>query len=99
MAQSLEQTKGGLRFKTSKTKRSRRTIALSPSLVEELHAHRAKQAPPGKEAWPARNHALHNLNATTQALRDIERVARHVRWIHKQAEAALERFDGPDTGT
>ena len=44
VAQSLEQTKAGLRFKTPKTKRSRRTIALSPSLVEELQAHRARQA-------------------------------------------------------
>lgn len=44
VAQSLEQTKAGLRFKTPKTKRSRRTIALSPSLVEVLLAHRARQA-------------------------------------------------------
>ena len=44
VAQSLEQTKAGLRFKTPKTKRSRRTIALSPSLVEEMQAHRARQA-------------------------------------------------------
>jgi integrase len=44
VAQSLEQTKSGLRFKIPKTKRSRRTIALSPSLVEEMQAHRAKQA-------------------------------------------------------
>jgi integrase len=44
VAQSLEQTKIGLRFKTPKTKRSRRTIALSPSLVDELKTHRAKQA-------------------------------------------------------
>ena len=44
VVQSLEQTKAGLRFKTPKTKRSRRTIALSPSLVEELQAHRVKQA-------------------------------------------------------
>jgi integrase len=44
VAQSLEQTTAGLRFKAPKTKRSRRTIALSPSLVEELQAHRARQA-------------------------------------------------------
>jgi integrase len=45
VAQSLEQTaSGGLRFKSPKTKRSRRTIALSPALVEELQTHRAKQA-------------------------------------------------------
>jgi hypothetical protein len=42
VAQSLEQTKAGLRFKTPKTKRRRRTVALSPSLVEQRH--RAKQA-------------------------------------------------------
>ena len=44
VAQSLEQTKEGLRFKTPKTKRSRRTLALSPSLTEVLQAHRATQA-------------------------------------------------------
>jgi integrase len=44
VAQSLEQTKAGLRFKAPKTKGSRRTIALSPSLVEELSAHRARQS-------------------------------------------------------
>ena len=42
--QSLEQTRAGLAFKTPKTRKSRRTIALSPTLVEVLHAHRAKQA-------------------------------------------------------
>jgi integrase len=44
VAQLLEQTKAGLRFKTPKTKRSRRAIALSPSPAEELHVHRATQA-------------------------------------------------------
>ena len=44
VAQSLEQTRAGLSFKAPKTRRSKRTIALSPSLVEELHGHRAKQA-------------------------------------------------------
>jgi len=44
VAQSLEQTKTGLRFKTPKTRRSRRTIALSPAVVEELQSHRARQA-------------------------------------------------------
>lgn len=43
VAQSREQTKAGLRFKAPKTKRSRRTIALSPSVVEVLQAHRARQ--------------------------------------------------------
>jgi len=44
VAQSLEQTKTGLRFKAPKTRRSRRTIALPPAIAEELHAHRAQQA-------------------------------------------------------
>jgi integrase len=44
VAQSLEQTRAGLAFKAPKTRRSRRTIALSPAVVEELQAHRAKQA-------------------------------------------------------
>jgi integrase len=45
VAQSLEQTSaGGLVLKAPKTKRSRRTIALSPALVEELTSHRANQA-------------------------------------------------------
>jgi integrase len=40
---SLEQTKGSLRFKSPKTKRGRRRIAISPSLVTELRAHRMRQ--------------------------------------------------------
>jgi integrase len=44
VVQSLEQTKSGLRFKTPKTKRSRRKISLSPSLMDELKAYRVKQA-------------------------------------------------------
>lgn len=44
VAQSLERTEAGLRFKAPKTKRSRRTIALSGSVVEALRAHRARQA-------------------------------------------------------
>ena len=44
VARSLEQTrKGGLRFKTPKTKRGRRTISLSPAVVTELRAHWKKQ--------------------------------------------------------
>ncbi len=43
VAQSLEQTKDGLRFNAPKTKRSRRTIALSPSAVEILQAHKVNQ--------------------------------------------------------
>jgi integrase len=41
--QSLEQTRDGLRFKAPKTKQSRRTIALSPSAVGVLQAHRVLQ--------------------------------------------------------
>lgn len=44
IAQSLEQTKEGLRFKPPKTNKGRRTIALSPSVVELLRKHRADQA-------------------------------------------------------
>ena len=44
VAQAVEQTKEGLRFKTPKTRRSRRTITLSPSVVELLLSHKAEQA-------------------------------------------------------
>ena len=44
VVQSLEQTDAGLRFKAPKTKRSRRAIALSPSIVEVLQRHKAEQA-------------------------------------------------------
>lgn len=40
---SVEQTKKGLRFKSPKTKNSRRNIAVSPTLLAELHAHRVRQ--------------------------------------------------------
>jgi integrase len=40
---SLEQTKGGLRFKSPKTKSGRRNIAISPWLIAELRAHRTRQ--------------------------------------------------------
>jgi len=41
---SLEQTKkGGLRFKAPKTRNSRRNISISPWLLTELRAHRARQ--------------------------------------------------------
>jgi len=40
---SLEQTKGGLRFKAPKTKHGRRTVALPPMAVEALRAHRRRQ--------------------------------------------------------
>ena len=43
VAQSLEQTAAGLRFKAPKTKRSRRSIALSQAVVEVLQDHRVKQ--------------------------------------------------------
>ncbi len=44
VAQAIEQTKAGLRFKLPKTKRSRRVIALSPSVVDLLRAHKVQQA-------------------------------------------------------
>jgi integrase len=41
---SLEQTKkGGLRFKSPKTKNSRRNVSISPWLLAELRAYRARQ--------------------------------------------------------
>jgi integrase len=40
---SLEQSKAGLRFKFPKTKNSRRNVAISPWLIAELRAHRARQ--------------------------------------------------------
>jgi integrase len=40
---SLEQTKAGLRFKAPKTKNGRRNVSISPWLVAELRAHRARQ--------------------------------------------------------
>ena len=43
VARSLEQTARGLIFKEPKTKHGRRTISLSPSVVEALRAHRRQQ--------------------------------------------------------
>src|SRR5262245_22604044 len=40
---SLEQTKAGLRFKSPKTKHGRRNVAISPWLVADMRAHRARQ--------------------------------------------------------
>jgi integrase len=39
VAQALEQTRAGLRFKSPKNSRSRRTISISPAVVTELRAH------------------------------------------------------------
>ena len=44
VVQSLEQTKAGLKFKSPKTHRSRRSIALPQMTVEALRSHRAAQA-------------------------------------------------------
>lgn len=44
VVQSLEQTKEGLRFKSPKTHRSRRSIALPAMTIDALRAHRAAQA-------------------------------------------------------
>jgi integrase len=43
VVQSLEETRAGLRFKAPKTKRSCRTVALSPAVVELLQEHRVRQ--------------------------------------------------------
>jgi integrase len=40
---SLEQTKAGIRIKEPKTRSGRRNVAISPWLVAELRAHRARQ--------------------------------------------------------
>ena len=40
---SLEQTRAGLKFKTPKTKTSRRTISLPPTAIEALRKHRRQQ--------------------------------------------------------
>ena len=40
---SLEQTRAGLKFKTPKTKNSRRTISLPPTTVAALRLHRLQQ--------------------------------------------------------
>jgi integrase len=44
VVQSLEQTKEGLRFKSPKTRRSKRSIALLSITVDALRLYRAKQA-------------------------------------------------------
>jgi integrase len=44
VVQSLEQTKDGLRLKTPKTQRSRRSVALPAMTTAALRLHRAKQA-------------------------------------------------------
>jgi integrase len=41
--QSLEQTKGGLRFKAPKTKAGRRAVTVPPSVVSELRVHWRRQ--------------------------------------------------------
>ncbi len=44
VVESLEQTKGGLTFKTPKSAKGRRSIALSRVVVEALHHHKREQA-------------------------------------------------------
>lgn len=51
--QSLEQTKDGLRFKTPKTNRSRRTLALPALIVEALRVHYVEQAKERLSLGPA----------------------------------------------
>jgi integrase len=53
VVQSLEQTKEGLRFKSPKTHRSRRSVALAAVTVEALRSHRAKQAQERLAVGPA----------------------------------------------
>jgi integrase len=55
VVESLEQTKEGLRFKSPKTHRSRRLIALLAISVEALRSHRAKQAEERLALGPAYN--------------------------------------------
>jgi integrase len=51
---SLEQTKaGGLRFKTTKTRRGKRTITVAPSVIAMLRAHRKAQRNGGWRWAPA----------------------------------------------
>jgi integrase len=44
ICRSLEQTKEGLRFKTPKTERGRRTVVLPGFALEQLRSHKAQQA-------------------------------------------------------
>ena len=50
--QSLEQIKDGLHFKTPKTASSRRTVSLSPLLIDILKKHRTKQT---RHRWKFRD--------------------------------------------
>lgn len=43
VVQSLEETRGGLRFKSPKTKQGRRQLTVPASIVTELRAHRRRQ--------------------------------------------------------
>lgn len=51
--QAIEQTKEGLRFKTPKTERSRRSVALPSFVVEILQAHKREQAEIRLQLGPA----------------------------------------------
>jgi integrase len=44
VVESAEQTKAGVRYKPPKSEKGRRTVALPASVVEELRAHRVRQA-------------------------------------------------------
>jgi integrase len=74
---SLEQTKGGLRFKEPKTKHGRRSIKIPPSIVTELKAHWAQQqaqrlrlglgrAADGDLVFPRWDGTARSPNATTR---------------------------------
>jgi len=67
--QSLEATKGRLRFKSPKTKYGRRSIAIPASLVAELHGH--QKGPARATAGPGARHST----ARWARIRDVERQA------------------------
>ena len=56
--QALEQTKDGLRLKSPKTKRSRRTITLPALTVQALQAHRVEQMKERMQLGLGRNDGL-----------------------------------------
>jgi len=59
VVETLEQTKQGVRPKEPKTGKSRRTVAIGPTVIEELRRHRAEQIAARLRLGPAFNdHAL-----------------------------------------
>jgi integrase len=77
---SLEETRAGLRFKSPKTKKGRRTITIPPSIVAKLRAHRKDQqehrlaigagkAPADALVFPAWNGSPRSPHALTKEWR------------------------------